>query len=323
MFCKWCGGDLSESAKKCSRCGRNVPALSECGGFYDLVPEGKKIFTSPVKTDFPGSEPTPQKAPTPVKGKPGKRLKLTKLLLLFTSIGFAVVLVLLFILQGKLKCLEESMDTVCTQTQPMSTSSAPEEELTTPEEEPAPPEQLPAPNEISLQEQAVLLEVTVKHTQTGSSVKITAELGDYPDAIVDEASFDKVTQALTGVQFHLPAAENCIDIRILTNETSLGITFEPDENVFGEAAGDIQYTWSYRIRGAAEWASLEEDIFALSEDGSTVTYSADKLLPLLGEADAAEFCITCTRTNTKNGSLSVILSGISVTKEAFPQQSDT
>jgi hypothetical protein len=42
MFCKWCGGDLLSSDTKCKRCGRDVPALSDCGGFYDLVPNAKK-----------------------------------------------------------------------------------------------------------------------------------------------------------------------------------------------------------------------------------------------------------------------------------------
>lgn len=37
MFCKWCGGDLASSDIKCKRCGREIPALSDCGGFYDLV----------------------------------------------------------------------------------------------------------------------------------------------------------------------------------------------------------------------------------------------------------------------------------------------
>jgi len=49
MFCKWCGGNLNPSDHKCRRCGREVPALSDCGGFYDLVPNVvKSVEVQPV-----------------------------------------------------------------------------------------------------------------------------------------------------------------------------------------------------------------------------------------------------------------------------------
>lgn len=41
MFCKWCGNTLFPTETKCKRCGKEIPALSDCGGFYDLVPTAK------------------------------------------------------------------------------------------------------------------------------------------------------------------------------------------------------------------------------------------------------------------------------------------
>ena len=38
MICKWCGAELKPAEKRCSRCGKENPPLSDCGGFYDLVP---------------------------------------------------------------------------------------------------------------------------------------------------------------------------------------------------------------------------------------------------------------------------------------------
>lgn len=38
MICKWCGETLKTGAKTCKRCKRDIPAKSDCGGFYDLVP---------------------------------------------------------------------------------------------------------------------------------------------------------------------------------------------------------------------------------------------------------------------------------------------
>lgn len=37
MICKGCGGALERGERICRRCGREVPSLSDCGGFYDLV----------------------------------------------------------------------------------------------------------------------------------------------------------------------------------------------------------------------------------------------------------------------------------------------
>ena len=37
MICKWCGAELRSAQGKCNRCGKEQPALSQCGGFYDLV----------------------------------------------------------------------------------------------------------------------------------------------------------------------------------------------------------------------------------------------------------------------------------------------
>lgn len=39
MICKWCGAEIQRSEKRCSRCGKENAPLSDCGGFYDLVPQ--------------------------------------------------------------------------------------------------------------------------------------------------------------------------------------------------------------------------------------------------------------------------------------------
>jgi len=37
MFCKHCGGKLTVGQHSCGHCGTAVGAMSDCGGFYDLV----------------------------------------------------------------------------------------------------------------------------------------------------------------------------------------------------------------------------------------------------------------------------------------------
>lgn len=38
MICKWCGAAVDTAMKKCPTCGREIPPLSDCGGFYRVVP---------------------------------------------------------------------------------------------------------------------------------------------------------------------------------------------------------------------------------------------------------------------------------------------
>ncbi len=51
MICKWCGDVIKPGAKACKRCHNEVQALSDCGGFYDLVPQARS------EAAFPAAEP--------------------------------------------------------------------------------------------------------------------------------------------------------------------------------------------------------------------------------------------------------------------------
>lgn len=70
MFCKWCGSSVRSGARVCSRCGRNVPALSDCGGFYDLVPEAPRGPSQPETKLEERIERTYLSPPPPKKGVP-------------------------------------------------------------------------------------------------------------------------------------------------------------------------------------------------------------------------------------------------------------
>lgn len=101
MFCKWCGGTLAPSDTKCKRCGREVPALSDCGGFYDLVPGARRTETIQSRT--------PQPAPIqPVLvAQPERKIKRIRLPLILFVLVVVVFLVIAFLVTvfvfGKVK----------------------------------------------------------------------------------------------------------------------------------------------------------------------------------------------------------------------------
>ena len=93
MFCKHCGGNISASDTKCKRCGKAVPARSDCGGFYDLVP-GKPVVAAMPTT---GAEPTYAK-------DSDEKSKLPLELIIIAAAALAIILILfvvMFIKIGK------------------------------------------------------------------------------------------------------------------------------------------------------------------------------------------------------------------------------
>ncbi len=41
MICKWCGEAVDPSKGFCGKCGRELPPMSECGGFYQVMPSAR------------------------------------------------------------------------------------------------------------------------------------------------------------------------------------------------------------------------------------------------------------------------------------------
>ncbi|MBR6762490.1 MAG: hypothetical protein IKM13_01920 [Clostridia bacterium] len=114
MFCKWCGGNLAPADTKCSRCGKEVPALSDCGGFYDLVPDAPKVRTADTTEEGTEMQSVVEeenvdkqtsKMNTQIQSLPlntgGQKARLA--LLILTLAGVVLAIMLLMDLTGSLK----------------------------------------------------------------------------------------------------------------------------------------------------------------------------------------------------------------------------
>lgn len=331
MFCKWCGADLPDSASKCARCGKEIPALSDCGGFYDLAPNARRQ-TAEVPVSTPAVVPvnaTPAKMNTPEKDMPAKGKKRGKtrngLRLSVMLVGFFVVIVLLLGMNRKLGKVfdaaannEGQIITLHEELEQIKNSIA-KEENDTPT---LPTEEEPVPDNTPLEAQNAKVEIVADHSTAGVSVKTKAELGDFEMPIATQVILDSATQALSGVQLDLGETEDCIEV-VITGKSaasaygngSISVDFIIDENLFAKAQ-NVEYEWTYRTPGSTKWTSLDETVFAVSEDGKTVTYSANKLENILGNAKTAELRLTYKRTNIKGGSLTIMISGITVTNQS-------
>ena len=123
MFCKYCGGNLASGDAKCKRCGKEVAARSNCGGFYDLVQEDAAL--QPMQPARPAAVIMPQKMKNPTG------------LIVGVAAGFALLLVLIAVLIVKQSQLNEELDTLkneLQETEPESTETVDEETETNEEE---------------------------------------------------------------------------------------------------------------------------------------------------------------------------------------------
>lgn len=47
MICKWCGEAVDPGSRICGRCGRELPPMTDCGGFYQVMPSARPAQVQP------------------------------------------------------------------------------------------------------------------------------------------------------------------------------------------------------------------------------------------------------------------------------------
>ena len=91
MICKWCGATIDVTEGKCPDCGKAIPVLSDCGGFYDVVPKAIRPAVSQYKQET-CSNPKDGVNPVSPPPRPQKKRRKHAVLPIVT-----LVLVLLFV----------------------------------------------------------------------------------------------------------------------------------------------------------------------------------------------------------------------------------
>lgn len=328
MICKYCGEELPENAKKCSRCGEAFSAKSDCGGFYDLV------HVTPKK-----AEPAPQ-APSPVMmpSAPAPQEKgffPLKYDLFAAIISGAVVLLLILniILLAQLSgvkeqirqnldlinALSQDVDEVEDQVEDTEGTEGTEPEETDPTQ--------PTENNQNSEEEKGDKGDKFFHGQTDLSerntgvravlannkadeVKITLEgyeeqtfSGQKLDGIFtyDEKNF--LSHMAFDVETNTP--EKTLDVQVshAMEGEKLKITADLvtiDSKVFGEK-GSVEFTWNKKT-DAGEWIAADVD----SENPAVLICEKDSVM---------ELKLEIKYENTKGKCLTVIIEGMAVTQE--------
>ena len=322
MFCKWCGGNIASSDTKCKRCGKEVPVLSDCGGFYDLVPNAKRTgAASAVNTRIPAvvSAETGRGTvaePEQPKRKNGSR-KLLVTLLIVTVACFVLTLMLLLTTVGKLNRLSNKL--VLVEGQVKSISNAVDVLIINRDLPAEAPEEEKIP---LLTEQELVF--TVKQTEENavSSVTADSDLGAYKDEVVVVYDFDTATGQLDSVKYSLEEADADLkldfDFSSSFGMRSVSVTVETVADVFGTVEEDGEtWQWQYRLDDG-EWTDVDEEVFTQSMDaGKAELKIQNKKLKEMTEESKGAVELRCEiiRSNADGGSMKIIIEGIRLQTE--------
>lgn len=277
MICKFCGAELSESAGKCKRCGNEIPAMSDCGGFYDLTSKGTKLWQAEN-----GFAPAPSMTAAPAApAAPVKKSKAAAIVAAVLAIGLAASL--LSQCSGnkkrddRIKALEDKL--AAAQTVPDETPTDP----STPEK---PDFTLPAQSSVHL---SVVL-------NTSGSATITSTIRTPGDDGITALStiIAPVKEYSLDMGSILPI---CLDWK--ADGSALTVNVEADPQLFGEATAET-YLWEYRI-GNADYTALDTEKF--TAQNNVLTCSA---------AENCTFKLTYTRTTETGGTQTITVEGLAL-----------
>lgn len=330
MFCKWCGGNIASSDTKCKRCGKEVPALSDCGGFYDLVPNAKKPsevqpgpVLPPAKPASPPRKPEPTSEAEPARKKSSKKSLLG--LTVLNVVGFVLVIAMLFIivaranqystevnrLRNDLRTISEKIDSIAAATEPGTTE--PEETEPTVVVDPV------------LAEQNVNFTAKINGEKSIQGLEADLDLGDYTDTAVISYGMDDETNAINSISYTLKEAGAVVVLTMECNDEfrtkNLSVSYVIDDIAYGLSNSPETCKWQYRFGNGADWEDLPDTFIQTNSTGKTGLSIRETALQKLIADNEDELELRCeiSRTNTKNGSLTLVIEGIRFLKKLIPK----
>ena len=303
MFCKWCGNTIHAVDSKCPACGRETPALSDCGGFYNL--------RQTVEKNVPREIPSP-KCPIVEKlegkyVKDQKRAKAQRKVLLYMSILTALLLVVIGIgllcVCGKITALEERIPEFQTET-----------------------ESVELPTEVFEETETVAEEMLPYHFQ----MKIALENGEQTqvDTSCDFDTYAQVAQIHTAA--HEKDGSKMVDVNCLltpvdayarveiadecddSGDKQISILFDTDIDLFEDVT--YEYIWSYQdVDGV--WTDVDSQLVQTDERGGSRLICGKDWVETF-EGNTVELQCMIVMENSEGDTMNVFVNGLSVSSVA-------
>lgn len=237
MICKQCGQPLDPAWRQCRRCGRDVPATSDCGGFYGLVPSAAASVPQ---------QHAPAQAPAAPLPEPRRTRKWPGILALLLCLAVMVTVIALLLI--RLDKLNDRIDTL-------------EEQL----EE----------NGVDMPVlQDAQIDLKLHYGKDKPEAELEAELDPFEGSMLCDAEFD--SQLLDRITLQAEELEDVIVVTASYDRQQLCIELEAPPALLGEADGACEFAWSYRQTEQALWAKADGGFdIDNAQSRTTITVDAD------------------------------------------------
>ena len=337
MFCKWCGGNLTPSDTKCKRCGKDIPALSDCGGFYDLIPnERKPVEAHTIANVFP-AETELDRCDESEKNELTQKKNDKKALVdrfIAAGTGFAAIFMIALLLlinnnankqfeaiaelqnslseiafdieaiEGELKSVEKISQENINQT-----DAEPEETIDSAVEE----------DDLDANTQDVCVAMVVVKNENGKEYITDIDLGEYLNgaslsySYISDAHTDESVSVICGGK----GAEEAVKLGYLHKTEDdfqcISVVYEVEEAVFGPLEVPETCKWQYRTSVEDDWKDIPEDYFVQTDtSGKSELSMAESVRYSLLEDNESILELRCEiyRTNTDGSSLTLVIEGM-------------
>lgn len=314
MICKWCGAPVDVTRGKCSACGRELPPLSDCGGFYNIVPGAARPEAQPCVQQ---THSEPQSSTEPVSPPPRqKKRPVLPLVTLAVLLLVGVLSVVLFLSLGsRLDALEQRIAANDSEIEQLrrSNASALEQLAGVNAQLAEVNDQLAATRE-ALEKPALKLSETdirfcMALSEDGSNVSC-----DLRDAgVLKYRSHGTeprvVTCLLDEVQLWQVKLSETVSGKGFNRATSYCFHYDVDNERLGkyQSTQPAEFSWQYRSADGGEWTELDESsgvhiVSAPERSESTVTIDDPWLRSNLPDG-AYELRCVLTRHSRDGGTL--------------------
>ncbi|MBQ9148928.1 MAG: hypothetical protein IJX69_05095 [Oscillospiraceae bacterium] len=322
MICKWCGESIETTASRCPKCGRETPAMSDCGGFYKLKTGGDTGAAAP-QTGGPIKLPQLDK----LGHMYVRDMKQTRLLQL-VGLGAMVLTVLLLIVtlisvggvNARLKA-EMADDEDQSQHQEDSDGDRQDDEGDPDDDEGKTGNA--AGNQIATNTEKPQVPLTKQDAAIGVTLFNSSESGGYMDVGYtlegQEVSVWTHTERNTATGTHkntvicdLNNGGDCLTLTQHDKYAEEVLTVSMYWDAQGEYFSGLEFekcTWEYRF-AEGPWQMLERGVAVKEDETCSLALKKNEIKRLLAGENLAELRCTITFKHADGGTLTITLDGL-------------
>ena len=277
MICKWCGAKNSLTDGKCARCHREWPELSDCGGFYDLVPKAERVSSARKS-----------------KTAKHKGLGLPWVLLLCGTVALVTWLLVSATAGGD---QGQKPEAIRDSDKPSNSTHSPKDELESEIDDP-----------VSLSEQEVSISFVISGEED-KFITTTVDLHEHQVKVTSWSVMDDLSLE-AGVGFE----DNSLTMELrYSGEEGRGVLtpkIDTQGRLWSKVKGRYSYCWEWHF-GDGQWTGISAE--AVSIDNGKLIFDIEMLKTLCSEQEGDPVIrLLCSRKNQNGGRVTVELAGIAI-----------